>query len=384
MAIDVAGQSTMANGGTASRTGNYEIAAPHLSRILSIQSHVAFGYVGGKAAVFPLQCLGYDVDVVNTVNFSNHSGYRRFGGTKTTAAELSQIFASMEENGLLLPSRLLTGYIPEAKALTAVYDLAKKLKSKTPELIYLLDPVIGDAGQLYVAPDVVPVYRTMLSLASIITPNWFEVEVLTDIKLSDLASLRLALRKLHTEFHVPNVVISSIPLKPWLLDVLPAQLRPAPPFPNTEDPGYLLCLASAARTDDADTRVLSTIHARCVPLIPGYFSGVGDLFSALLIGHFHFSSIPPSAHPSNPLAHATSSALHKTHLMLQLTHEHAKTLPEDERLPTDEEKDAMEPVRRFKRMRGRELRLVQGQDIIRSTEIGELGAMDVWEGFWEA
>jgi len=32
-------------------------------RILSIQSHVAYGYVGGKAAVFPLQCMGYDVDV---------------------------------------------------------------------------------------------------------------------------------------------------------------------------------------------------------------------------------------------------------------------------------------------------------------------------------
>lgn len=32
-------------------------------RVLSIQSHVAFGYAGGKAAVFPLQCLGYDVDV---------------------------------------------------------------------------------------------------------------------------------------------------------------------------------------------------------------------------------------------------------------------------------------------------------------------------------
>ncbi|KAF8825548.1 hypothetical protein HHX47_DHR6000288 [Lentinula edodes] len=43
-------------------------------RVLSIQSHVAFGYVGGKAAAFPLQCLGYDVDLVNTVNFSNHAG----------------------------------------------------------------------------------------------------------------------------------------------------------------------------------------------------------------------------------------------------------------------------------------------------------------------
>jgi hypothetical protein len=32
-------------------------------RILSVQSHVAFGYVGGKAAIFPLQLLGFDVDV---------------------------------------------------------------------------------------------------------------------------------------------------------------------------------------------------------------------------------------------------------------------------------------------------------------------------------
>jgi pyridoxal/pyridoxine/pyridoxamine kinase len=39
-------------------------------RILSIQSHVAFGYVGGKAAVFPLQCLGYDVDVRTCWDFS--------------------------------------------------------------------------------------------------------------------------------------------------------------------------------------------------------------------------------------------------------------------------------------------------------------------------
>jgi pyridoxal/pyridoxine/pyridoxamine kinase len=35
---------------------------------------------------------------------------------------------------------------------------------------------MGDGGQLYVAPDVIPVYRKMLPLATIITPNWFEVE----------------------------------------------------------------------------------------------------------------------------------------------------------------------------------------------------------------
>jgi len=69
------------------------MAAEDPGRILSIQSHVSYGYVGGKAATFPLQLLGYDVDVslpyllefftpscqlskksVNTVDFSNHSG----------------------------------------------------------------------------------------------------------------------------------------------------------------------------------------------------------------------------------------------------------------------------------------------------------------------
>ena len=47
----------------------------HSCRVLSIQSHVVSGCVGNKAAVFPLQLLGFDVDFVNSVQFSNHTGY---------------------------------------------------------------------------------------------------------------------------------------------------------------------------------------------------------------------------------------------------------------------------------------------------------------------
>lgn len=37
--------------------------------------------------------------------------------------------------------------------------------------------VMGDIGRgLYVSEDVVPIYRDMLKLATIITPNQFEVE----------------------------------------------------------------------------------------------------------------------------------------------------------------------------------------------------------------
>lgn len=63
-------------------------------RVLSIQSSVVAGHVGmlccalyasrsltdstrcagNKSAVFPMQLLGFDVDVLNTVQFSNHTG----------------------------------------------------------------------------------------------------------------------------------------------------------------------------------------------------------------------------------------------------------------------------------------------------------------------
>ena|ERR1700733_6071188 len=55
-------------------SSNFSSQMPHVAtgRVLSIQSHVAFGYVGGKAAVFPLQCMGYDVDV-RSASFSRRS-----------------------------------------------------------------------------------------------------------------------------------------------------------------------------------------------------------------------------------------------------------------------------------------------------------------------
>lgn len=63
------------------RSGDAMSAPPPLhvaaaqKRVLSIQSHVVHGYVGNKCAVFPLQVLGFEVDPINSVQFSNHTGY---------------------------------------------------------------------------------------------------------------------------------------------------------------------------------------------------------------------------------------------------------------------------------------------------------------------
>ncbi|CAL1714038.1 unnamed protein product [Somion occarium] len=294
----------------------------------------------------------------------------------------------MEENGLLEPERLLTGYIPGGEALSSVKDLATRLRHKNSQMIYLLDPVLGDSGKLYVAPDVIPIYRSMLPLSTIITPNWFEVEVLTDIRITDLLSLRKALRILHEEHHVPNVVVSSIPLRAWMYESLPSHIQHPLDADNPQpDDGYLLCISSS--TEDPDRGGYpSTVHARSIPLIPGYFSGVGDLFSALLLAHYQPTSeylVSESVNANgHPLPIAASEALSKTHAMLALTQEYSMSLPEDERLPTDEEIDEQEPSRKIRRMKGRELRLIQGQDIIRGTRPIEHRKMELWTGFWSS
>jgi pyridoxine kinase len=207
---------------------------------------------------------------------------------------------------------------------------------------------------------------------------------------------------LHETYSVPNVVISSIPMEPWLRDQTPPHIRSS----TNERGKSLLCLASVRAPDGGGDaapsrgRTSSTVYAGCIPLIPGYFSGVGDLFSALVLGHYHTdvpqhsnppppppledgisASAPLSALP--PLPYAVSLALTKTHAILSLTEKHASSLPPEERTTTDDELDREDPERLVRRMRGRELRLVQGRKILSGKAMGELRLLKEWENFWE-
>lgn len=80
------------------------------NRVLSLQSHVVHGYVGNKAATFPLQLLGFDVDPLNSVNLSNHTGYRAVKGIVLEKKDIDVLFSGLQENGLLgMYSHVLTG-----------------------------------------------------------------------------------------------------------------------------------------------------------------------------------------------------------------------------------------------------------------------------------
>ncbi|RXN05999.1 pyridoxal kinase-like protein [Labeo rohita] len=82
-------------------------------RVLSVQSHVVRGYVGNKSASFPLQVLGFEVDTINSVQFSNHTGYEHWKGQVLTADELHVLYEGIKLNNVNQYDYVLTGMIFE-------------------------------------------------------------------------------------------------------------------------------------------------------------------------------------------------------------------------------------------------------------------------------
>ena len=97
----------------------------HSLKILSIQSHVVSGYVGNKSATFPLQLLGHQVDPLNTVQFSNHSGFPCFLGERVSEEVLDNLIRGLEENEILWDyTHILCGIftIHDSKTVGELYD----------------------------------------------------------------------------------------------------------------------------------------------------------------------------------------------------------------------------------------------------------------------
>eukprot|EP01082_Thalassiosira_pseudonana_P001339 g865.t1 g865 contig10:881521-882773(+) len=188
-------------------------------RVLSIQSHVVSGYVGNKAAVFPLQLLEFEVDIINSVQFSNHTGYPNgWEGDVLDGDRLLKLVDGLDRNGLLSGAdaesgrigHVLTGYIGTESFLRAVVVVVKKLKDLNSKCRFVCDPVLGDRGKFYVPKELVEIYRNeVLPLADVITPNQFEVEQLTGISIHNIKDAQSACDILHG-LGVPLVLITSV------------------------------------------------------------------------------------------------------------------------------------------------------------------------------
>uniref|UniRef100_A0A2K6K104 Pyridoxal kinase n=2 Tax=Rhinopithecus TaxID=542827 RepID=A0A2K6K104_RHIBE len=242
-------------------------------RVLSIQSHVVRGYVGNRAATFPLQVLGFEVDAVNSVQFSNHTGYAHWKGQVLNSDELQELYEGLKLNNV----------------------------NKYDYVLTVCDPVLGDKrdgeGSMYVPEDLLPVYKEkVVPVADIITPNEFEAELLSGRKIHSQEEALAVMDMLHS-MGPDTVVITSSNL----------------PSPQGSD--YLIVLGSQRRRNPAGSVVMERIRMD-IRKVDAVFVGTGDLFAAMLLAWTH-------KHPNN-LKVACEKTVSALHHVLQRTIQCAK------------------------------------------------------------
>jgi pyridoxine kinase len=210
--------------------------------ILSIQSWVSYGHVGNAAAAFPLQRLGAEVWTVNTVQFSNHTGYDSWRGMALPPQLIRDLVQGIAERGVL----------PGCDALLSGY---------------LGDPVIGDDDRgVYVRPGVAELMRDrILPAADILTPNHFELKHLTGMPCVTLAEVKAAV----------GVIQARGPRR-----VLVTSLR------TEETPADALDMLAAEDGQFFRLRV---------PMLPLAVNGAGDAVAALFLLHCLRTGSAPEA-----------------------------------------------------------------------------------------
>ena len=167
--------------------------------ILSIQSHVSFGHVGNSAAVFPLQRLGFEVWPVHTVMFSNHAGYETVRGPVLPPDDLRAVLNGMGDRGCFAKCRaVLSGYLGSAALGQVVLEAVQRARTENPHVVYCCDPVIGDVGKDIYVKETIPAFiaEKLLPEADLLTPNQFELELLSGVQVKDLNTSVAAARAL--------------------------------------------------------------------------------------------------------------------------------------------------------------------------------------------
>ncbi|MEO6020843.1 MAG: pyridoxal kinase PdxY [Knoellia sp.] len=154
-----------------------------MTTILSIQSSVAYGHVGNSAAVFPLQRLGVEVWPVNTVHFSNHTGYGTWRGPLLAADDVREVITGIEEREALPGiDAVLSGYQGGEEIGDVILDAVARVKAANPNAIYACDPVMGNAKSGCFVHPAIPVLlrERVVPQSDLITPNQFELGYLTE------------------------------------------------------------------------------------------------------------------------------------------------------------------------------------------------------------
>ena len=178
--------------------------------IIVISSHVVRGTVGNRAAAFALEVLGFPVWIVPTVTLPWHPGHGLTDRIVPPDAAFDHLMDDLAEAPWLSEvGAVLSGYLGSVAQVGAVARLVDAVKTRTPNALYALDPVLGDDERLYVPEEQAAAILThLMPRADLITPNPFEMGWLAKRETPDTVE---ALRQAALSLNVDTVLATSAP-----------------------------------------------------------------------------------------------------------------------------------------------------------------------------
>jgi pyridoxine kinase len=263
----------------------------------------------------------------------------------------------------------LTGYIGSESFLEAVIDVVTTIRKihPTKNIRYVCDPVLGDKGKFYVPPSLVDVYKTkVLPLADVITPNQFEVEQLTGIVTHTIDDAITACQILHTMgpslVFITSLILDSnnmsdetmSPSSPETLSILASSYHT--PLVNGID------IESTSNNNNDNPRRQEIWQIDC-PILPGQYTGTGDLTAALLLAHTaltssssSLSSLCNNEDMNSILPCAMEKVINTMFAILERTNHYSTSVSNATTITT--------AVAEIDTVKSRELKLIQCKDII--------------------
>jgi pyridoxine kinase len=170
-----------------------------MKSVLTIQSQVVGALVGNSVAGFALQRLGVPTLAIPTTLLGRRPDRGPPGGGPLPAGFLTSLLDALEGDNLLDGvEAVLSGYLALPEQADFVLDAVSRVKARNPNATYICDPVLGDVGGQFVSTEVAQaIIEKLIPEADILTPNVFELGLITKARLQTLESVHAAARALN-------------------------------------------------------------------------------------------------------------------------------------------------------------------------------------------
>ena len=151
----------------------YDRDPRYIPRVAAVHDMCGYGKCSLTAAIPILSAAGCDVCPVPTALFSAHTRYEVFTFHDTTEILDGYLDAWRQENVDL--DGVYSGFLGSADQVAII----KRLYAEYPHALRLVDPVMGDGGEIYATPELCRAMGTLVDGADALMPNLTEASILT-------------------------------------------------------------------------------------------------------------------------------------------------------------------------------------------------------------